>query len=350
MEVIDLVTPPSSPGLGKENARPFGKRKVSDECIVLDSDDEDDNVAEVAAPPKLRAATIDGTGAVDDDDLEFVGRTGYNALEDFPHSREHCVAVSFTMATAQQHCSNCFCFVCDEPSAACQQWSQHCTATHVSAHWKALRKQKQEQRLGLAPSPPAAAPAHNFFAPPNRVAPQPAAPAAGEAWSCERVLREVQQVWPEQASEPAGLLASVRLRSYQKQALSFMNEMEKTEDLSLIGIRHYGGGAAVSRHCSDESGPPVRVRGGWLASEMGMGKTMVCISLMLANRYTDKDARAVTIVLTPCSLLGQWKDEITKFARAPRHHSPLTQPSPPTKPQPRKRTLCCCTTLTRTSC
>jgi SNF2 family DNA or RNA helicase len=45
-----------------------------------------------------------------------------------------------------------------------------------------------------------------------------------------------------------------------------------------------------------------------------MGKTAVCISLMLANRPTDKKGHGVTVVLTANSLLGQWNDEIAKFA------------------------------------
>ena len=346
-DVIDLITPPGSPEQDVENVKPLGKRKATAAtdavCILLDSSDDDEleavipkvargaagcsssaddgMVEEVAAPPPVLTRAADGE---DDDDLEFIGRTGHNALEDFPHSREHCVAFAFAAATAQQHCPNCFCMVCDVPARACAEWLQHCSATHASAHWQALRKQKQ-QRLAPAPAPapaPSAAPPHaqrGIFPVFNQQAPRPAPPAAarpasagaGEPWSCERVLREVQQVWPAQADKPEGLLRSVQLRPYQKQALAFMKELEKTTDPSLIGIRCYGPVPA-----SVEKGPPVQVHGGWLTSEVGMGKTMVCISLVLAHPCTDKAVSGVTVVLTANSLLGQWKDEIGKYARA----------------------------------
>lgn len=56
---------------------------------------------------------------------------------------------------------------------------------------------------------------------------------------------------------------------------------------------------------------------------VGMGKTMVCISLILANPYTsstlalDKIGTPVcgaTLIMTSVSLIGQWLDELSKFA------------------------------------
>eukprot|EP00966_Prymnesium_polylepis_P243849 5639403-Prymnesium_polylepis.1 len=74
--------------------------------------------------------------------------------------------------------------VCDGPAASCKEWAQHCAATSASAHWQTLRKQRKQQQL--APQPPVAA------AQPA-AAPLALAAASGVAWSCERVLREVQQ-------------------------------------------------------------------------------------------------------------------------------------------------------------
>jgi len=86
-----------------------------------------------------------------------------------------------------------------------------------------------------------------------------------------------------------------------------------------------------------------RVRGGWLASEVGMGKTLCSIAVVLANPLVGsvqpprsavttpsrwgrdkpfftsplpkrKPTWGVTLILAPNSLLGQWQDEIGKWA------------------------------------
>ena len=65
------------------------------------------------------------------------------------------------------------------------------------------------------------------------------------------------------------------------------------------------------------------VRGGILADEMGMGKTIQAIALLLAARQRDLNElgdrrpeearRAPTLVVTPTSAMGQWADEIEAF-------------------------------------
>jgi hypothetical protein len=85
--------------------------------------------------------------------------------------------------------------------------------------------------------------------------------------TCEELMRQVQQVWPVETPEPAGLLPSCRLRPYQKQSLAFMLELERAPSSAVT----------VGRAGAGESCAGVEVRGGWLCDEVGMGKTIVCI-------------------------------------------------------------------------
>jgi hypothetical protein len=110
---------------------------------------------------------------------------------------------------------------------------------------------------------------------------------------------------------PNGLL--IQLKSYQRQSLAFMYDVEQTK--------------------SDCWNHPT---GGLLTDEVGMGKTAVCIALMLANPgvvppihkpkvataniYGIKDIERIrtkaTLIVAPPSILGQWQIELKKFAPA----------------------------------
>ena len=208
--VIDLITPPPSPR--NETAQPAGGKakavaKREPEPIDSDAEDSESGCEEVVAPPARnwnKGASGNGgsssNDAAPDDDVTFVGRSGQFALCDFPHARENCAVHPFG-TSPRTFCAQCFCYVCDQPASKCASWFEHCHATHTSTEWRARRRSAQE-RPQVSPSPVPLA----FGSPPP--------PAAGRSgpWTCERVLKAVEQVYPVEEPEPPGLLSSVRLK------------------------------------------------------------------------------------------------------------------------------------------
>jgi hypothetical protein len=166
----------------------------------------------------------------------------------------------------------------DAPASTCAQWQQHCAATHAIRRWrdererhKTLLKARGSGSSSHAASAPAAAAAAAASNPYQAAAAAAAALLAPR--TCEELMRQVQQVWPVETPEPAGLLPSCRLRPYQKQSLAFMLELERAP----AGAATVGGES--HRESLDRWYPSTlrEVRGGWLCDEVGMGKTIVCI-------------------------------------------------------------------------
>ena len=56
---------------------------------------DDDEVLETAAPPAPRKDVHLGGEDDENEDVQCTGRTGDNALMDFPHARENCCVVKF---------------------------------------------------------------------------------------------------------------------------------------------------------------------------------------------------------------------------------------------------------------
>ena len=198
------------------SSTPLGKRKA---------DAEPDGV-EIIPPAAL---PLHAAGADDlDDELQYIGRTGKNALEDFPHSREHCAVKPFDPANEDmcyESCPNCYCYVCDTPVAACAEWDEHCTAQHGLQRWQAAR--------AAAKSKGAADAAQKQREAATSAATRQRAMLLGP----DELLSAVESVHPVETPEPAGLRADVRLRPYQKQSLAFALELERSDDLTLVG-RH----------------------------------------------------------------------------------------------------------------
>ena len=85
-------------------------------------------------------------------------------------------------------------------------------------------------------------------------------------------------------SDPNGL--STTLYAYQRQALAWMIDREKT------------------------ASPP----GGILADEVGLGKTVEIIALILQHRSHVPGQCGATLIVSPQTITSQWKDEIERHA------------------------------------
>ena len=91
-----------------------------DEDDLEDAEEEDDledeECMEVEPAPRAvvqQAAGPSSAADGEDDDVVFAGRTGLNALSDFPHSRENCLEHKFKPGAEQTCCANCYCYVCE---------------------------------------------------------------------------------------------------------------------------------------------------------------------------------------------------------------------------------------------
>lgn len=93
-------------------------------------------------------------------------------------------------------------------------------------------------------------------------------------------LKELAVIKPVKADQPDGL--TLKLLPFQQEGLYWMLEQEK--------------------------GP---WRGGMLADEMGMGKTIQTISLILSDH--DPNVKKHTLILAPVVAIMQWRNEFNKF-------------------------------------
>ncbi|DAZ99009.1 TPA: hypothetical protein N0F65_011264 [Lagenidium giganteum] len=119
-------------------------------------------------------------------------------------------------------------------------------------------------------------------------------------------------------------LRDVTLREHQRQALRWMAWRENqdaatpaaAETSPLWDEREFtcGGKYFVSsferRASLKVPEPPQPCRGGILADEMGMGKTLMMLSLVVFHKFYRTNNQGKTLIVCPLSLLHQWKAEI----------------------------------------
>ena len=272
-------------------------------------------------------ASLPSNNNGDDEEIAIVGSVGKNAPADFPHSREHCVSFPLNKPgiDPSKHCSNCYCYVCDMEASKCKTWTEHCRATHKDIRWR--NERERTKRMGGANK--VVAPAAAVARVQATVVSQQTVPSyenrpAPREYSVRALLDQVTKVHPVEITPPPVFVTP--LRHYQRQCLAFMQNVEQSSN--LLG----------NDNCFND------IRGGWLASEVGMGKSAVVIALASTNKsdvnptwqelrehvfkfkgHKRKVKLKTTVVLTSVSLLGQWEDECEKHAPglvARRFHPP----------------------------
>lgn len=303
----------------------FAQRKLttaylsSEKYDRAEEDDDDDelsinHVTEAASNQDSDSSSEGDDGDDDDDLIEIIGTTGRNPLEDFPHGREHCVRFLFQQDPAL-YCANCYCYVCDAPVKDCPKWTVHCQATRTDHRWRNARIEHK-----LLTAPPAAAPAPPFAGPlahhPGQVQ-NHGGPLYRRITPAlvQKLLEVVTRVYPSEHTPQTPF--QTKLRHYQKQSLAFMMDVEqsgttwKADDTK----RTYGPVENQSRPCL------IATRGGWLCSEVGMGKSAVVVALVASSTFNPSrptfQGRTLvkgTVIMTSASLLGQWEDECKKHA------------------------------------
>ncbi|CAJ1959516.1 unnamed protein product [Cylindrotheca closterium] len=376
------------------------KRKAHqpEEILELEDYEDDDFCIILDDPPSTSLPTEEQNtadqaiaGLLVSDDLQIVGASHPNALMDFPHSRQDCVAQH---SSAYDYCHKCYCYVCDIKASECQAWQSHCQARKGVFLWESMRRQERRKRTQAKTTtttiaaaaatttqdsdPDAALAVLDLFglpfseqmrlaSTPARVSPSSAAqgsaqqrrrsPAVQRPTKRSKRRRDpppptpykepMQVATTEQVIRPAAAAAASSadptsvdsilrqvsknylgavlmppkqqrfqstLYPYQRQSLAFMQSVEEqassSSSPSSLTTRNDFGSSSSSSSSS--------TKGGWLASEVGMGKTAIILALVASDTsHVAKDDWSrpkTTVVLTSASLMGQWEDEVKKHA------------------------------------
>jgi len=89
----------------------------------------------------------------DEKSVEFLEESG-NSATDRIHHRFDCVKYRFR-TNPKDHCSNCFCVVCEERASDCKEWDTHCSMSkeqykQVMALLRARTEEEEETDAGTA--------------------------------------------------------------------------------------------------------------------------------------------------------------------------------------------------------
>ena len=223
--------------------------------------------------------------------------------------------------------------VCDTPATHCPLWTTHCHAVFADPKWRQAREQtkrQQQQQQQQQQQPPSQVSATPRSTPHSRWMPAIRVKSWWESTSrrelpISQLLEAVTRVYPRESSPPSPPFVT-NLRHYQKQSLAFMQDVENGNDSWEDVYFH------------DGEQMKVKMRGGWIASEVGMGKSAIVIALVASDPPFQKEKvqwghlklKKVkgTVIMTSSSLMGQWEDECKKHAphlKVVRYHGSATR-------------------------
>eukprot|EP01035_Chromulina_nebulosa_P017510 gene17510-23071_t len=109
------------------------------------------------------------------------------------------------------------------------------------------------------------------------------------------------------------------LFEHQKQGIAWMLQKELSDDLPPFykqikskGLTFYN--HSLLRH--DYADPPAISRGGILCYDMGLGKSLMMLALILCNRPNNSQiVSSPTLIVCPLSVISSWEDQITSHLK-----------------------------------
>jgi hypothetical protein len=100
-----------------------------------------DLASRLGASASIPGAAPVADGGDDDEEIAFLGGN-MTVMSEMAHQREACSKFPFRqggLSSNKEHCSNCFCYVCDAKVAECINWDEHCHATVRLPQWTVLK-------------------------------------------------------------------------------------------------------------------------------------------------------------------------------------------------------------------